>query len=123
MTYVPLGKFDSALHELLYSLACHMDWAQDHDGTVDGFGFYQWRMTIEGELSPQELEDVKRECERIDADDTELPTQIFGNWIVTTDERGFVYCTAFETEEELDAAWQRFETAYAEWCEEDSDGE
>lgn len=122
MTYVPLGKFDSALHELLYTLAASWDWVEDHDGNVEGFGAYAWPMTVDREsLSDEQLTELTDEAKKIDPDDTELPNQVFGHWMISTDERGFVYVTKFDEEWQLDTAWEAFKDSYSRWAEENED--
>ena len=122
MTYVSLGKFDNALHELLYTLTCSWDWGHDHDGNVDGFGAYAWPLKLEREdLHEGQLAELADEAKRIDPDDTELPNQVFGYWLVSTDERGFVYVTKFDEEWQLDTAWEAFKDSYSQWAEENED--
>lgn len=122
MTYTPLGKFDSALHELLYTLTASWDWAQDHDGDTEGYGVYQWRMSLEREdLHDGQLAELAEEAGGIDPDDTDLPNQVFGNWIVSTTSQGFVYVSKFESEELLEHAWELFQHAYGEWAEANPD--
>lgn len=117
MAYVPLGKFDSALHELLYTLACHWDWADDHDGNVDGFGAYAWAMTVEREeLHGQQIAEVAEEAARIDPDDATLADSIYGHWVVSTDSQGFVRVESMPDQEQLDALWQAFTDSYSRWA-------
>lgn len=123
MAYQPLGKFGSALDELLYTLACHWDWAQDHDGNTQDFGCYAWKMGLERgeELSDWNLAMLTQEAERIDAEDTTLPDSIYGYWIVSEDGQGFVSVSQFETDQELEDAWEAYQDSYNQWAEESGD--
>lgn len=119
MTYVPLGKFDCALHDLLYTLTASFDWAADHEGQTEDFGCYAWVMTLDREsMTDENLADVAREAALVDPDDATLVDAVYGHWIVSTDSQGFVYVTEFPDEEQLDTAWQAFKDSYAQWAEE-----
>jgi hypothetical protein len=116
MTYHRLGKFDSALDELIFDLATWNEWATESEGHTEDFGVYRWVMTIEGPLNHDELVLVAGLAAQIDADDNELTTQIFGRWIVSEYSGGSVTVSKYETEAHHDAAWAECQQAYEAWA-------
>lgn len=119
MTYVPLGKFSSALDEMLYTLAASWDWVEDHDGDTEGFGAYAWPMSLDREsLTDEQLAEVAELATQIDPDDAELPNQIYGHWMISTNSQGFVYVEKMRDEDELDALWTAFKDSFDRWSEE-----
>ena len=119
MAYVALGKFSTAREDLLYTLACHWDWAQDHDGDTEGYGAYAWKMSIERSdpLSDWNMAMLTQECERIDAEDATLLDSIYGYWVVSLDSRGFVRVEELPDEDQLENLWTAFKEDYERWVE------
>jgi hypothetical protein len=115
-TYQRLGRFDSALDEVLYYLASSEDWAADHDGNQTEWGAYAWCMTIEGPLEGEELETVKRLAEEANPGHPIHPELVYGHWVVSVGSLGFVSVEKLPNEEELDNLWTAFKESYERWA-------
>lgn len=122
MAYSPLGKFSTALEELLYTLANSEQWAEEETGNNSDWNLYGWTISIEADsLDSGNLETVQRWAGEIDSEDGELVSGIYGHWIVWENSSGFVSVSKFETEEELSAAWTEFVSRYEDWAGEDEE--
>lgn len=119
--YKRLGRFDSALDEVLYYLASSEDWAADHDGNQEDFGAYAWCMTIDGPLEGEELETVKRLAEEANPGHPISPELVHGHWVVSMGSQGFVSVEKLPDEEELEHAWSAFKGQYERWAEANPD--
>lgn len=124
MAYSPLGKFSTALEELLYTLAASEQWAEEETGNNSDWELYGWAISIEADsLDSGNLETVQRWAAEIDSEDEELVSGIYGHWIIWEGSSGMVSVSKFETEEELSAAWTEFVSQYEEWDSQDSEEE
>jgi hypothetical protein len=117
MAYSRLGRFDSALDEVLYYLASSEDWAADHEGHQEDFGAYAWVMTIEEPLEGEELETVKRLASEADPDDATIVDEVIGYWVVSLNSQGFVHVEKMPDEEQLDNLWTAYKESYERWAE------
>lgn len=123
MTYQRLGRFDSALDEVLYYLASSEDWAQDHDGNQTEFGAYAWVMTIDPDypLEGEELAAVERLALEADPDEPPAADSVLGYWVVSVNSQGFVHVEKLRDEDELDALWTAYKDSYERWAEANPD--
>jgi len=119
--YRRLGRFDSALDEVLYYLASSEDWAADHDGDQSDFGAYAWCMTIEEPLEGEELATVQRLAEEANPGHPIAPELVYGHWVVSVGSLGFVHVEKLPDEEQLDNLWTAFKESYERWAEENPD--
>lgn len=119
MTYQRLGRFDSALDEVLYYLASSEDWAADHEGHQEDFGAYAWVMTIDPAypLEGEELATVQRLAAEADPDDATVPGAVYGYWVVSVNSLGFVHVEKLQDEDALDALWTAYKDSYERWAE------
>lgn len=117
MTYQRLGRFDSALDEVLYYLASSEDWAADHEGHQEDFGAYAWVMTIEPPLEGEELATVQRLADEADPDDPTTVDEVVGYWVVSVNSQGFVHTEKMPDEEQLDNLWTAYKESYERWAE------
>lgn len=115
MTYSRLGRFDSALDEVLYYLASSEDWAGDHDGDQENFGAYAWVMTIDPPLEGDELETVKRLAAEADPDDSTTVDAVIGHWVISVNSQGFVHAEKLQDEDALDALWTAYKDSFERW--------
>lgn len=124
MAYVALGKFSSALDELIFTLANYEQWAEEHNGNSTDWDLYFWALTIRlPDLTAAELETVKRLATEIDPEETELWTRVSGFWLVTENSQGFAGVQDMESPDALDAAFQQLQAAYEAWDSQDADNE
>jgi hypothetical protein len=122
MGYIALGKFSSALEELLFTLANYEQWSEEHGGNSVDWQLYFWALVIRlPDLRPEELETVKRLAADIDPDDTELWTRVSGFWLVTENSQGFANVQDMESPEALDRAYEELQAAYEAWDSQDEE--
>jgi hypothetical protein len=124
MAYIALGKFSSALEELIFTLANYEQWADESDGNSTDWSLYFWALIIRlPDLRPEELATVKRLAADIDPEDTELWSRVSGFWLVTEDSQGFAGVQDMESPEALDRAYAELQAAYAAWDSQDAEGD
>lgn len=122
MAYIALGKFSSALEELIFTLANYEQWSEEHGGDSVDWQLYFWALVIRlPDLRPEELETVKRLAADIDPDDTELWTRVSGFWLVTENSQGFANVQDMESPEALDRAYEELQAAYEAWDSQDEE--
>lgn len=122
MAYAGLGKFSSALEELIFTLANSEQWAEQEDGNSTEWDLYFWSLTIRlQDLQAEELETVKRLATEIDPEDTELWTRVAGFWLVTENSQGFAGVQDMESPDALDAAFQQLQAAFEAWNSQDTE--
>lgn len=117
MTYSSIGKFSSALDEVLYYLASSEDWAQDHDGNQEDFGAYAWTMTIDPPLEGEDLATVQRLAAEAEPDNPLDPATVCGYWLVSVGSQGFVSVEKLPDEDQLHNLWTAFQESYERWAE------
>lgn len=117
MAYQRLGKFDSARDELLYDLLATNEWADEHEGHQEDFGAYAWACTILKPISPQDEALIHHLAKQIDADDAELPNQVYGHWVVSVNSQGFVHVEKMNSKDDLDALWTAYMASFERWSE------
>lgn len=122
--YRPLSKFSCARDDALHFL-CTNDWANDSFGNVGDYGSYLWKISNKPEDVQQENGEFNSifsewlEMNPEVTDSAELRSELVGHFIVTTTDSGFVYVSAYDTEEALEVAYSSAEEAYAEWSDEE----
>jgi hypothetical protein len=122
VAYLGLGKFSSALEELIFTLASSEQWAEHEDGNSTDWDLYFWTLPIRlPDLQPVELQTVQRLATEIDPEDTELWTRVSGFWLVTENSQGFAGVTDLESPEALDRAYAELQAAYAAWDSQDAE--
>lgn len=116
MTYIPLGKFDSARDETLFYLA--MDWMEDSFGDMD-YGL--WVTAISVSADDLDNEQLIFQAKSTDLD---MPlTELVGHFIITENSQGFVYATKYEDEESRNAEVDKLREAWEAWASQDEDDE
>lgn len=122
MAYVALGKFSSALEELIFTLANYEQWAEESDGNSTDWDLYFWALSIEpGSLDAPALATVDRLAAEIDAEDASLPESVYGHWLAMENSQGFATVEKFETEQELSEAYSRLQEAFEAWDSQDAE--
>lgn len=120
--YTPLGKYSSARDDILHYL-CTNYWANDSFGDANDYGSYVWKISNEAaDVSTEntEFNSLIEEWFTINGtvvDSPELRAELVGHFNVTTVDSGFVYVSAYDTEEARDAVYKLAEEAYGEWDE------
>lgn len=123
MAYTALGKFSSALEELIFTLANYEQWAEQEDGNSTEWDLYFWALTILKPLHPEAEATIRRLAAEIDGEDAELVESVYGHWLAMENSQGFATVQKFESEQELQEAFQQLQAAYAAWDSQDAEGD
>jgi hypothetical protein len=124
MAYTALGKFSSALEELIFTLAAYEQWAEQEDGNSTDWNLYFWSLTLEpGSLDTPALATVQRLAAEIDSEDEALPGSVYGHWLAMENSQGFATVQKFDSAEALAAAYAQLQAAYEAWDSQDAEGD
>ena len=118
--FISLGKYSTARDSILHFL-CVSDWANDSTGNSEAPTGYFWKIsndpadvaTINAEFQSV-IEEWFLESPEV-TDSPALRAELVGDFIVSTDDQGFVYVESFESAARRDAEYSTRELAYWDW--------
>jgi hypothetical protein len=107
------GRFNSLRDEALYRMGLE-GWCGASSGDVASpYGFFS-RITNES----SEIAAIKDAFgELFESAGYDAPQELVGNWLIVESEQGVVDVTQYETEEELDTAFDQRVGLYESWAE------
>jgi hypothetical protein len=119
MAYIALGKFSSALEELIFTLANYEQWADEHNGNSTDWDLYFWALAILKPIDISSEATIRKLARQIDPEDGALPDSVYGYWLAMENSQGFATVQKFDSAEALDAAFQELQAAYEAWDNQD----